>query len=276
MGTACQVGIEIERSIQVILCIDFNFRISLLFKHKPFQLVNPDFIIITSLMTLVNALVAEQVGGPKSGTLTIREEATDICARIDTSSKLQKTIQALVTRVNYLIAEQSLIPQSGLDGVQGDTTTMESEALTMATRALSISESLEPGNLAHSTIESFLSRPFLVRYGSIDATDVGMWFQPTDILTDYISGFPVVTNKLAGYYGMKFTACIRLLLNAEKFQQGRFILGNIPSGGYNSTTSRMASWCKHHAGFTESRLQCDHVEIDLATETECTLKIPWN
>jgi len=280
IGTACQVGIEIERSKQVILCFDFNFRISLLFKHKSFHLVNPDFIIITSLMTLVDALVAEQVSGPKSGTFTIREEASDICTRIDSSSKLQQTIQALVTRVNYLIAQTTLVPQSGLSAdieisveKLGVATHIANDSLKEEISDQSPDFDLMP-NKTSSTIKDFLGRPVLVRSGYIDGTTNGCFVLPRSSIIDWLGISTLLKYKIEGFFGIRYTMCIKLLFNAEKFQQGRVILGLIPTGGYIG--NNLGLFNRFHACAIENRIQCLHEELDLGSETEITLRIPWN
>lgn len=129
-------------------------------------------------------------------------------------------------------------------------------------------------NKLSSSILDFLARPQIVRYGTFDSADVGCWFLPTSIMADFLSASNVALKKIDGFFGMKYTMCIKLFVNAEKFQQGRLILGVVPTGGY--TQNNAGFYMNFHCAAVENRIQCLHEELDLGTQTEITVKIPWN
>jgi len=77
-------------------------------------------------------------------------------------------------------------------------------------------------------------------------------------------------SKLKGYLGMKADIVIRFQVNANKFQAGRYILAFCPTLGHNSVYVQGTKFA-HLTTIT----QLPHVQIDINTQTEAILRIPY-
>jgi hypothetical protein len=122
-------------------------------------------------------------------------------------------------------------------------------------------------------LKAFLANPVLVLNNTFHNTDTGATAPILDI-DSQLTLNPIWQVKLYGFLGVRATAVIRLQVNTNRYQQGRYILAWIPSGGATSTfngaynlSRRIFDKC--------SVTQLPHVEIDLATQTECVLKVPY-
>ncbi len=126
----------------------------------------------------------------------------------------------------------------------------------------------------NSGIESFLGRPIKLIQSSFALTDTGMLSHFPGMFTQVANS--MVASKVAGRYLLRATLCVKLQVNANKFQQGRYILGACPLGG----VSKLDSTCRdsYFAMHTYSKVQITqlpHVELDISKDTEVTLKIPY-
>lgn len=72
-------------------------------------------------------------------------------------------------------------------------------------------------------------------------------------------------EKVRGYIGIRPTVVVRLVVNADKYTQGRLILAFKPQA------TPQAVWRDDHRHMT----QLHHVTLDLNTETEVSLRIPY-
>ncbi len=125
------------------------------------------------------------------------------------------------------------------------------------------------------TIQDYLSKPVRLSSGAFTLSDSGNTIIAQDILSFIASqsNFAIWRNKFKGYYATRFTMVFRLVVNANRFQQGRYILAFCPTGGVGNITNTR-DWYKKHCTTTHQVVQLPHAEIDLATESEVTLKIP--
>ena len=78
------------------------------------------------------------------------------------------------------------------------------------------------------TLIDFLKKPTLLQQGVLTATDTGVLWKadPWGTLMASQKG-----QKLAGVFSTQFKVVVTMQVNANRFQQGRYILGFMPSGG---------------------------------------------
>jgi len=123
-------------------------------------------------------------------------------------------------------------------------------------------------------LKSFLSRPFVVLSGvfsTIDTVQAG----PDIQFPEMIRMIPMIGDKMKGFRGFRADIELRIVVNANKFQQGLYMLAFKPLGG-GSRSSKAVNHMNDHSAFLTSRTQLPHVEIDLSCDTEATLTIPYS
>lgn len=123
------------------------------------------------------------------------------------------------------------------------------------------------------TIIDYLERPSVLTYGSFTTTDSGILW-----ITDVVNAVtPPKASRLSNIFTIKNDFKITLQVNADRFQQGRYILFWLPSGGGTppSTLGQNLAWRNMHTCTLTKITQLPHVEIDLATQTHVTLNIPY-
>ena len=119
-------------------------------------------------------------------------------------------------------------------------------------------------------VRDFLKRPRIISSGTLGTTDVVNSLIYSAYIPNALFGVGMWYDKLRGNFAFRGTLHLTIQLNASRFQQGRYILAFIPTGGAASPTWFVAS---HSATLTELT-QVPHVEIDLSCDTEATLIIP--
>lgn len=127
--------------------------------------------------------------------------------------------------------------------------------------------------MMHSVI-SFLKRPQLV-HSFMFASDQA---RPTNILVSGgINEFlipqnmfsPMLRAKLDGFTSFRATAVLKLQVNAQPFQCGRLLMAAIPMPGLLGVRK---DWILK----TTTTTQCvNHVQMDIAKQTEVELRIPF-
>ncbi len=127
-------------------------------------------------------------------------------------------------------------------------------------------------NMEHSII-SFLNKPIKLLDGSLGTTDTVSTFAQKQIPDDVISN-ALYANKLTGHLGIRADYVFTLQVNATRFTQGRYMLNFYPSAGVAITAKNTACALMHQFSLTQ-RTQVPHVEIDLGSETEVTLRVPY-
>jgi len=123
---------------------------------------------------------------------------------------------------------------------------------------------------AGDDIASFLAKPLMIASGLLSSTDIFTTpVYSTDIPHSLLAQAPWKA-KLDGLGAFRGTLHISVQINANKFQQGRYILAWIPTGGAinGDLFQRM------HSATLCQMTQVPHVEIDLACDTEATLIVP--
>jgi hypothetical protein len=125
---------------------------------------------------------------------------------------------------------------------------------------------------SEQNIHDFLMKPYRFSSGSLASTDVSSTFTAINLPTALTSVEPYA-SKLKGFMGMRADITVRLQVNANKFQQGRYILAFCPLVGSGTSNIEVATNMRF-ANLT-TITQLPHVEIDLSLETEAILKIPY-
>jgi len=127
------------------------------------------------------------------------------------------------------------------------------------------------------SLEDFFKKPFSLIASSFTTADTYLTFvnrlMPYDFLQD--ASASMWTDKLKGFTGARFDMRFRLVVNANKFQQGRYIMGWVPLGGASPSTNKRNWFVNAHAATLVQRTTLHHVEIDLNTETSAELVVPF-
>lgn len=172
------------------------------------------------------------------------------------------------------------------DSQHGPTASFVSADSTMLTEVLAkdipidFEESQSMG--VHQTLEDFFAKPVLRYTSSFTTSDGPASVFPAIWLPYDAQQVDMWKDKLKGFMSMKFDVVIRLQVNSTRFQQGRYILYFVPyaGGGTGSvgTASVMSvadAWLTMHSANTTCITQLPHVEIDIATQSEVVLRIPY-
>lgn len=122
-------------------------------------------------------------------------------------------------------------------------------------------------------IKTFLGKPQELLNGTFASTDVATTFASVDVMNGLIT--TMRSNKLYGVYAIRATTVLTLQINGNPFQQGRYILAFLNTGGDNSGTSAYTEWYSMHRYSKEQVTQLPHVEVDVNCDTQGTIKIPW-
>lgn len=126
-------------------------------------------------------------------------------------------------------------------------------------------------------IANFLAKPFRLKSGSFATTDstvLDLFRLPHDLWTS--GNNPVAYYKLLGVNLIKADIVITLVVNAVRFQQGRYILAFCPTGGYSIDTPNATAFYRAHACNLMQVSQLPNVQIDLATQTTAQIVIPYS
>lgn len=130
------------------------------------------------------------------------------------------------------------------------------------------------------SIKTFFEKPINVMSGKFSVGDSVSTFysSPYTLLYsphDFIKPFTVRSTKLSGFLGFRATSVVRLVVNATRFQQGRYMLAFIPSGGSSPANAKGQAWNIAHWNQLIQRTQLPRVEFDLNCDTEVELRIPY-
>jgi hypothetical protein len=124
-----------------------------------------------------------------------------------------------------------------------------------------------------SDIKNFLAKPFLIKQGTWHTSDTfsgGALYSGS--IAAALNGNAYWTNKLQGYMLMRAKAVIRLVINANPFQQGKLVLGVMPLASH--FTSPDPGFASRHISTLQGFRQLPCVEID-CRDTVAILEIPY-
>jgi hypothetical protein len=129
------------------------------------------------------------------------------------------------------------------------------------------------------TIIDFLSKPIVLASGSFSITDT------YSFLNNYSMPLSAFTSpqgelwatKLRGFFGIRMDMRFRIVINGNRFQQGRYCIGFMPLAGANLVTSPLKGPLVNnmHMATLVQRTTIPHVEFDINTETSAELLIPF-
>jgi len=116
------------------------------------------------------------------------------------------------------------------------------------------------------SIERFLARPILLREGTFDEASANILHiisLPYDLLKN-----TMYTPKVLGFMNFRATTHITLQMNANRFCSGRLIMYFVPQ-------AQVTAVCALNRSVDLiTKTSLPHVDLDLATDTQCTLSIP--
>lgn len=126
----------------------------------------------------------------------------------------------------------------------------------------------------HQDLKDFLQKPVLVSSGNLNTTDTASTFTAINFPTFY-GTVDLYKQKFKGNYGVRMDLRFRLVLNANRFQMGRYMLVWLPFGGSDLGINNVPRWNAAHVFSLTQRSQLPHAEIDLNCDTEVELLIPF-
>jgi len=130
---------------------------------------------------------------------------------------------------------------------------------------------------ATQDVISFLAKPFRLATGFLSAVDSypnTNW--SANIPHDLLYTNSIWSQKVIGNFAFRGTLHLTVQVNANRFQQGRYLLCWVPTAGcYDATGANNTSyWRRMHMANLMQATQLPHVEIDLNCDSEATLIIP--
>ena len=120
---------------------------------------------------------------------------------------------------------------------------------------------------------TFLAKPIVAQSGSFSTTDTVSSFAAVQAHVPFRT--PLYANKLQGFNGIRFDLVIRLVVNASRFQAGRYMMVWNPYGGTNPGL-KFASMKNSRIFNLQQRTTMPHAEIDISCDTEVEFVIPFS
>ena len=131
-------------------------------------------------------------------------------------------------------------------------------------------------DMTNMSLKEFLAKPVIVQSGKFTDADTFSSFNPIYNPSSSFLANAMLTNKFEGFLGFRATTVYRLVVNATRFQQGRYNMSYIASGGADTKALGFQQWYKDHAATLVQRTTLPHVELDLCCDTEAIIKIPYH
>jgi hypothetical protein len=188
---------------------------------------------------------------PEQNDNTTSSQRTD-----EEQSREQQATTAFVSDASVVKAEDSMISKVSSLFYKSSTDQYEQSIKTFFEKPVNIMS----GNFSNGdSVSTFYTTPYSLKYSP----------------HDFIKPFTVRSTKLSGFLGFRATCVVRLVINATRFQQGRYMLAYIPSGGSSPASSKGQAWNIAHWNQKHQRTQLPRVEFDLNCDTEVELRIPY-
>lgn len=127
--------------------------------------------------------------------------------------------------------------------------------------------------VVHS-VKEFLARPVLLLSGTFSATDVATSFGYHNCF-EAMSTVNMLNSKLRGGYLIKATTHVVLQINANRMQQGRYVLAFMPSGGMATNSLEFQRFYYMHRATACEVTQLRHINVDINCDTQVELIIPY-
>jgi hypothetical protein len=231
--------------------------------------VVPAKVLIGPLMnTMNNTTPTNNNNGGDSQTPVSTIQALDIKGSTETTQTIESTRQNVVSQQPVGNSTTLFVDDAGV--VQKDTSMMDY----VSDNFLRLNDSQE----TEQSIRDFLAKPIAFYSDSFATTDTLSTFIIQNVpyaLFNASEADPWKT-KLRGFFGIRCTFNFKLVVNANRFQQGRYSMGFIPSAGaIGGLTVKDAQWTYMHNYSLVQRTTTNHVEVDLATDTSAELVVPF-
>lgn len=124
-------------------------------------------------------------------------------------------------------------------------------------------------------IKRFLAKPVTILSSSFSNTDTVSTFAPIAAFQSICSQ-PLIADKLRGFLGIRATIVYTIVVNGNRFQQGRYMFAWVPVGGASIGTTRDTQWYNAHISTLKQRSQLHRVEVDINCDTEAELVVPFS
>lgn len=122
-------------------------------------------------------------------------------------------------------------------------------------------------------IQEFLRKPQVVLSGAFTTADSGI-LSNTNV-HDLLRTNTIWNNKIAGHLAIRADLHLKLVVNGNRFQQGRYCMAWFPTVGASINTVQATSWYNLHVATLCQRTQLPHVELDINRDTECSMIVPF-
>jgi hypothetical protein len=133
--------------------------------------------------------------------------------------------------------------------------------------------------MTEQQIKDFFSKPITIATGSFSTTDsfpgITTYYMPAGLFSAPAAN--VWTEKLKGYLGIRMTMNFKIVVNANRFQQGRYIMSYVPYAGaaYDSIGTPNINENLRLPTIIQ-RTTVPHVELDLNCDTSAEMSIPYS
>jgi len=122
-------------------------------------------------------------------------------------------------------------------------------------------------------LKYFLGKPVVAQSGVLSTADTVTTFPAVQAHVPFRNS--LYANKLAGFYGIRYDLVIKLVVNATRFQAGRYLVVWNPYGGTDPTL-KFASMKTSRLYKLTQRTTMPHAEIDVSCDTELEFVIPFS
>jgi len=188
-------------------------------------------------------------------------------------------------------SDSSNVDQDSVAGgsVGGATSHLEKMGSTMTSnvegveKAITVAQQVKlPKTLSNSandatlpSIKFYLRKPIKVTSGVLQSTDAASTFTKYGVF-DVLKTNSLYYNKLVGSFAFRADTVVTLQVNANRFQAGRYMLCYLPTGGAPLTDPATVDMVTMKTFSATQVTQLPHVELDLSTDTQVTIRIPYS
>lgn len=171
--------------------------------------------------------------------------------------------------------EQGTSMTTGTTHMKDDKETMEVNTGTLMSMYKRLVSRDRPDD--QNDLATFFKKPIRIDTGTLAIADAVATRKTTITCpNDFIFSNALWDRKVDGLFGARFTMVFTMFINADRFQQGRYLLLWIPLGGGKGAGQVPDAWCNMRNRTLQSRTALPHVEIDVNTQTSVTLRVPFN
>jgi hypothetical protein len=125
------------------------------------------------------------------------------------------------------------------------------------------------------SIKLYMGKPTKLASGVLSSSDVAGTFSKYTVF-EALKNNNLYYNKLVGSFSFRADTVVTLQVNANRFQAGRYILAYLPLGGAYTSDTAYNDYISMKTFTATQVTQLLHVELDLATDTQVQLRIPYN